>query len=207
MAQPRNDPESTRYHHGELRATLLEAAERELIEKGEEGFSLRSTARRAGVSHAAPAHHFKNATALLHGLAQVGFERLTATMKDEQRRALRDDQVAQFAALGVGYVRFAMENADLFRLMFGGRLTGTLPPELAKAADGAFSVLVNGVAKLRGADALSSEAGWRDITGAWSIVHGYAHLAISGKMSWAAGQPFDAQRSVIDDMVRRAMRL
>ena len=198
---------SKRYHHGELRDALLAAAEAELVEKGEDGFSLRSTAKRAGVSHAAPAHHFRDVTALLHGLAQTGFERLTATMKQEQALA-GGDAAAQLAAAGVGYVRFATQNAHLFHLMFGGRGAGTPKPEaLAKAADAAFSLLVNAVARVRGPDALASEDGWRDVTACWAMVHGYSHLVIGGKMGWLTDQPFDMQRPVIDEMVRRAMRL
>ena len=59
------------YHHGDLRKALIEAAEAELAEKGVEGFTLRGCAKRAGVSHAAPAHHFKDANALLTALAVV----------------------------------------------------------------------------------------------------------------------------------------
>lgn len=206
MAELEADARSKPYHHGELRAALLTAAETELIEKGEDGFSLRSTAKRAGVSHAAPAHHFRDVAALLHGLAQVGFERLTVVMKDEQARA-DGDAAAQFVAAGVGYVRFATENTHLFHLMFGGRGAGAKPDSLSKAADAAFSVLANAVAKLRGPEALQSEGGWRDITACWSMMHGYAHLVIGGKMGWLTDQSFAAQRPVIEDMVRRAMRL
>ena len=59
------------YHHGDLRAALIAAAEAELIEKGADAFSLRGTAKRAGVSHAAPAHHFRDANALLDALAEA----------------------------------------------------------------------------------------------------------------------------------------
>jgi len=198
---------SRRYHHGELREALLAAAEAELTEKGEDGFSLRSTAKRAGVSHAAPAHHFRDVTALLRGLAQRGFDRLTDCMKNEQARVAPGDAEAMLTAAGVGYVRFAVENRALFQLMFGGRVQGPVPAELARAGDASFSVLVNAVARLRGADALKGEAGWRDVTAAWAMVHGYAHLAIGNKMGWLTDQPFDEQRPVIEEMVRRALRL
>ena len=205
MAGPEIEARSGRYHHGALRDALLAAAEAELIEKGEDGFSLRSVARRAGVSHAAPAHHFGDVTALLHGLSRAGFERLTVTMRREQARA-DGAPAAQLAAAGVGYVRFAADNAHLFHLMFGGRGTGPKPDALKKAAETAFSLFVNAVARVRGPDALASQDGWRDVTACWSMVHGYAHLVVGGKMSWLAGQAFETQRPVIEDMVRRAMR-
>lgn len=195
-----------RYHHGELREALLAAAEMELTEKGEDGFSLRSTAKRAGVSHAAPAHHFRDVTALLHGLAQRGFERLTATMKEEQAEA-GDDAEALYVAAGVGYIRFAAENPALFQLMFGARSHHDATTGLAKAGDASFSVLVNAVARLRGAEFLKTEKGWQDVAAAWMMVHGYAHLAIGGKLGWLTEQPFDRQRPVIADLVRRALRI
>ncbi|WP_375566025.1 TetR/AcrR family transcriptional regulator [Oceaniradius stylonematis] len=206
MTVRENTAATKRYHHGELREALLAAAEMELSEKGEDGFSLRSTAKRAGVSHAAPAHHFRDVTALLLGLAQRGFERLTATMKEEQAEA-GDDPEALYVAAGVGYIRFAAENPALFQLMFGGRSHHGVPTEFAKAADASFSVLVNAVARLRGADALKAEEGWRDVAAAWMMLHGYAHLAIGGKLGWLTGQPFDRQRPVIADLARRALRL
>lgn len=206
MSGRENTAATKRYHHGELREALLAAAEMELSEKGEDGFSLRSTAKRAGVSHAAPAHHFRDVTALLLGLAQRGFERLTVTMKEEQAEA-GDDPEALYVAAGVGYIRFATENPALFQLMFGARSHHGVPTDFAKVADASFSVLVNAVARLRGAEFLKTEEGWRDVAAAWMMVHGYAHLAIGGKLGWLTEQPFNRQRPVIADMVRRALRL
>src|SRR5262252_290185 len=74
MTRPRRRASSRAqpYHHGNLRAALLEAAEAELEAQGIEAFSLRGVAKRAGVSHAAPAHHFGDANGLLTGLAAEG---------------------------------------------------------------------------------------------------------------------------------------
>ena len=198
---------SERYHHGELREALLVAAEQELIEKGEDGFSLRSTAKRAGVSHAAPAHHFKDVAALLHGLAQRGFDRLTMMMKDEQARKGNEDPVGLLVGAGVGYVRFATENPALFQLMFGARSKDGVPPDLAKAGDAGFSVLVNAVAKLRGPEALANDTGWRDVVGAWAMVHGLSHLLIGGKLRWLQEQPVERWHVLIEELVRRSLEL
>lgn len=196
------------YHHGALREALLDAAERELIEKGEDGFSLRSTAKRAGVSHAAPAHHFRDVTALLHGVAQRGFERLTEAMRAEQAETGTHDPEAHITAAAVGYVRFAIDNPELFRLMFSGRATtGEKPDELARAGDAALSVVVNAIGRLRGRDTLATEEGWREVTATWAIVHGYADLAISGKIAWLTDRPFELQRPVLADFMARALRL
>lgn len=200
-AESRSKP----YHHGELREALLEAAEQELAEKGPDGFSLRSTAKRAGVSHAAPAHHFRDVHDLLDALSQRGFERLTDMMRTEYAVLGDGDAAHQLIGCGIGYVRFALENQALFHLMFATRKSGEKSPELVKAAEGALSVLLNGVSRLRGPAALAAEAGWEDVTALWSMVHGYAHLVAGGKMTWMTDRPFDDQRPVIEAMVRRAL--
>src|SRR6478609_8578950 len=94
-------PKAGAYHHGDLRKALLDAAEAELAEKGLEGFTLRGCAKRAGVSHAAPAHHFKDANALLTALAAVGHERFVAAMRKRQSEAT--GQRGRFVASGLGY--------------------------------------------------------------------------------------------------------
>ena len=75
------------YHHGDLRAALLAAGEEVLEESGVAGFSLRHVARRVGVSHSAPAHHFGDAQGLLAALATDGFRRFLAAMRVRQRDA------------------------------------------------------------------------------------------------------------------------
>ena len=78
------------YHHGDLRHALIEATESLLAEKGPEGFSLREVARRAGVSAAAPAHHFGDASGLLTAVATVGFDGLAAALREGEARGGRD---------------------------------------------------------------------------------------------------------------------
>jgi len=192
------------YHHGDLRAALLDAAEAELIEKGIDAFSLRGAAKRAGVSHAAPAHHFRDANALLDALAAAGFARLTEAMRREQAAA-GPEKKAQLTAAGIGYVRFALDTPELLQLMFGRSRGKGEDPELQRNSEAAFSVLVNGVGAVRGREAFQSEAGWRDVAACWSMVHGYAQLAIAGKMGFVTGLDFEQQRGLIEDLVRRAL--
>jgi len=201
MATARKDKP---YHHGDLRAALVAAAEAELIEKGVDGFSLRGAAKRAGVSHAAPAHHFKDSNALLDALAAAGFARLTAAMKEEQAPD-GADRKAHMVAAGIGYVRFALDNPELLLLMYGTSRRKGDDPELLRNSEAAFSVLVNGVGSLRGRDAFRGEAGWRDVAACWSALHGYAQLAIAGKMTFVTGLDFEEQRGLIEDLVRRAL--
>jgi AcrR family transcriptional regulator len=110
------------YHHGNLRATLLTAAERTLREHGIEHVSLRDLARQAGVSHGAPSRHFRDRQALLDALAAVGYARLG----DEIATAIEnagDGFKARLRAVAATYVRFAIENAALIELMFAARKT------------------------------------------------------------------------------------
>jgi AcrR family transcriptional regulator len=105
------------YHHGDLRAALLSAAEDELAERGMEAFSLRSVAKRAGVSHAAPAHHFGDAQGLLTALAAEGFRQFLAAQTAREAVAEKDP-ASQMVAAGLGYVDFAMARPTIFRLMW-----------------------------------------------------------------------------------------
>jgi AcrR family transcriptional regulator len=113
-------PERQPYHHGNLRATLLTAAEQTLRERGIEQVSLRDLARQAGVSHGAPSRHFRDRQALLDALAAAGYVRLG----DEIAAAIKDagdDFAAQLRAVAASYVRFAVDDAALLELMLGTR--------------------------------------------------------------------------------------
>ena len=117
-------PERQPYHHGNLRATLLIAAERTLRDRGIEQVTLRDLARQAGVSHGAPSRHFRDRQALLDALAAEGYERLA----DEIVSAIEsadDDFEARLRAAGMAYVRFAVDNASLLDLMSVAKETKT----------------------------------------------------------------------------------
>ncbi len=174
-------PSRGTYHHGDLRRALLVAAEAELTEKGIEGFTLRGVARRAGVSHAAPAHHFKDTAAMLTALAAVAAERLTATMT-RRGAAAPDDPRARFVASGVGYMDFALENPALFTLLFGSGRPDSDDPDLVRHAGAAFANLVEGMAAIAGKEPLADAEGRLDVAAAWSLVHGAASLLVAGRM-------------------------
>jgi AcrR family transcriptional regulator len=169
------------YHHGSLRQALIEATEALLVEKGADGFSLREVARRAGVSAAAPAHHFGDAAGLLTAVATLGFEGLTQALEAGDARG--DDARAALREQGIEYVRYAMDHPGRFRLMFRSH---QLHDDAALEHHGAaaFAVLARGVRRAFGvADAASmTPEHWNAVTALWSLVHGYAHLAIAGKL-------------------------
>jgi AcrR family transcriptional regulator len=123
------------YHHGNLRAALLESAERTLRRRGAGELSLRELAREVGVSHAAPRRHFADKQALLDALAEDGFERLGREL--EQAMAGAGDSLGeQLGAFARAYVRFATEHATLLELMFAGKHRDE---SLRAAADRAFA--------------------------------------------------------------------
>lgn len=177
------------YHHGDLRRALLVAAEQELTEKGFEGFTLRSCAKRAGVSHAAPAHHFGDMTGLLSALAAEGFERFLKVTTARVEKAGTDDPDAGMIAMGLGYVEFARANPALFTLMFSSKKPDHDDERLRQAGTAAFAQLVGGVAAMIGSeDPLSSREGRRRVAATWAIVHGLSHLLLSQQMKFLEGQ-------------------
>ena len=108
MAETATKP-AKRYHHGELREALLSAGRKLLEEKGIRGFTLRECARRADVSHAAPAHHFASIDDLLAAIAARGYQELAAAMTNEAKRA-KPEGASRLVAQGVGYMAFAAAN-------------------------------------------------------------------------------------------------
>ena len=183
------------YHHGDLRKALLDAAEAELAEKGLEGFTLRGCAKRAGVSHAAPAHHFKDANALLTALAAVGHERFAAAM--QKRQAAATSARGRLIAAGLGYLDFARANPGLFRLMFSSQRPDYSDPGLAACGFRSFSVLTDAVRDLTGADPFKDKTAMLDAMGAWSIAHGLAHLLLAGQLPIATEGNPDATYAAI----------
>ena len=176
-----------RYHHGDLRQALIEATDSLLEERGPEGFSLREVARRAGVSPAAPSHHFGDAGGLLAAVAGLGFEGLADALRKGDARG-GDDPRARLREQGVGYVEFAMRHPGRFRLMFSDVMQR--PDEaLQQSGNAAFGLLENGVRAALGVKegtALTDDA-WTALFALWSAVHGYAHLVVAGRLDACAG--------------------
>jgi len=150
------------YHHGDLPPALLKAAGKILEKEGAGALSLRELARRAGVSHNAPYRHFPDRAALLAALASEGFERLRQEL---EAHAGQESAVA--------YVRFALENPQRFRLMFGGQIAYDRYPALREQANAAHANLEERFSQYGGDASLAAAA-------AWSLVHGLAHLLLDG---------------------------
>ena len=153
------------YHHGDLRAAILNEAARLVADRGADRVSLRELARDAGVSHAAPAHHFTDRRGLFTALATQGFQLLT-----EALIAARP----QFADAALAYVRFALGHPGHYQVMFNRSLLDTSDAELAAAEAAAAAELARGVATLRDPNAQADPAGAQ--LAAWSLVHGFSML-------------------------------
>jgi AcrR family transcriptional regulator len=166
------------YHHGNLRAALLEEAERTVREHGVDGLSLRELARQAGVSHAAPRRHFADRQALLDALAESGWERLGADTRAAAQRAGTDYE-ARLRAAGRAYVRFATRDAALLEVMFAGR-QGRQAAALREAATRAFSVLVELVREGQASGVLELDDPERMALLLFATVQGIAALANAG---------------------------
>ncbi|MBC7274201.1 MAG: WHG domain-containing protein [Streptomyces sp.] len=126
-------PESRPYHHGDLRAALLAAAESTLREKGAGSLSLRELAREVGVSHAAPGRHFKDKQALLNALALAGWERLGQTLETVDEPALPLEP--RLTALARAYLGFAVDNAELLELMYARKHDPEASERMAAAVE------------------------------------------------------------------------
>jgi AcrR family transcriptional regulator len=157
------------YHHGDLRRVLLEEAVASLRESGPAALSLRDLARRAGVSHAAPAHHFGDKRGLLTAVAAEGFRRLSASL------GATYEATKNFAEVGIAYVRFAVEQRPYFDVMFRPDLYDPDDSELvaARSATGAA---------LYGPAATVSDTPLEAGIAAWSLVHGLATLGLAGNL-------------------------
>lgn len=168
------------YHHGDLRCALLKAAEAELEQRGIERFSLRAVAKRAGVSHAAPAHHFKDLRGLLTALAASGYERMVE-FQQQRRQAAPADARARFVATGMGYIDFALAHPDLFRLMFSSEQPDRAEARFETASMAAFDQLVTDVRATGHDDPYTDSESMKQLLRSWAVVHGLAELIISGR--------------------------
>jgi AcrR family transcriptional regulator len=185
------------YHHGDLRAALVAAAEIELTARGIEAFSLRSVAKRAGVSHAAPTHHFGDANGLLTALAAEGYRQLLATQMRHEAAAA-PEPAAQLVASALGYIAFALARPALFRLVFGSARPDHEEPGLQAAGQAAYGHLTE----------LVHAAGGRTVaaeTAIWATAHGLADLLAAGRLKTIAAMEPGARDAVLREILARSL--
>ena len=190
-AKANSAPEAAPYHHGDLRAALIAAAQAVLAERGLTGFTLRECARRAGVSHGAPAHHFGDAAGLLRATSEAGFDQLDAHMRAFQQRA-GDDPIEHHRATGLAYIDFAVAYPVLFQLMNRADPRPQASTDTpAPAGRSAFLRLADSLRAARPELAkLPEEALRAQLLLRWAVVHGLANLITEGQL--------DAHRNGLD---------
>ena len=157
------------YHHGDLKAVILAKAAGLVAERGADGISLRELAREAGVSHAAPAHHFTDRRGLFTALAAQGWRLLA----DALAHARPD-----FIEAALAYVRFALDHPGHYAVMFDRSVVTPDDPELVTAQNAAGAELAHGVGSLK--DQRAKEDPRSAALAAWPLVHGFAMLRLNG---------------------------
>ncbi len=174
----------TPYHHGALREALLQAAERVLEREGLAGLTLRAVAREAGVSHAAPTHHFGDLTGLVSELAAIGFRQFNAAMVSACDAATTP--LERVLARPKAYVAYAQVHPGMYGLMFRTERLDYSRPALHEAAEASFAGLANAIGAMRqeqiSGDALTLDQG-AAIARAWSMVHGFTTLLLDGRLT------------------------
>jgi AcrR family transcriptional regulator len=175
---------------------------RVVAEQGVGALSLRDLARRLGVSHAAPAHHFPDRTSLLVALAGEGFARL-ATSLAAGAAAAGPVRGERLLAAGRAYLAFALEHPGHFRVMFGPHVAGLprAPADVARAAQAGWRVIEEAVEELVGAgDPLVPHLSFA----AWSLLHGAATLFLDGLLRLQI--PELGARPALEAWVEQALR-
>jgi AcrR family transcriptional regulator len=175
------------YHHGDLPNALLQSALEILEQDGIQALSLRAVARRAGVSQAAPYHHFKDKLSLFGAVATYGMNRLADTCNSYYDPDLPGYQ--SLMTLGVGYLAFAKDNPNLFRLMFGVELSDYY----LEANDKAYLEAIEATSEVRSravngafdqVHTSNPEQIEQIAVSVWAIVHGFATLIVDRKLEF-----------------------
>lgn len=167
-----------RYHHGDLRNALIEAATTVLVQKSAAALSLREVARVAGVSHAAPYRHFRDKAALLRVLAQGGFERLTAAINTAAENSPHNPEQKLIEA-GVAYVRNALQHPEITRLMFAATIEPPQDRAYLVASAASYEALLDIIREGIEQGSFRQQPPQQLVLVAWASMHGLAMLAVA----------------------------
>ncbi len=170
------------YHHGDLRTALLDGVAQIIRETGVVNVSLREVARRIGVSHGAPAHHFASKQALLTAFATDGFAKLGAYAQASVGAAKAEDSRERLRAIGRGYVRFAVSHPEYFEVMYRSDVVDNKDRAFVAASEAAFNMLKQTVEAIDKEGLLGKRDPETVAVAAWALVHGLAALWISRRL-------------------------
>lgn len=162
----------SRYHHGDLPRQLLAYAAEMAAQTGPESITLRELARRTGVTHAAPTHHFGTRRGLLTALATEGFGLINGALSRHR---------GQLHEMGVAYVMWALDHPGHYAVMWQPRLLDESSAELNAVRGRAWELLSGAVAACeQTADAPQAQA---DALAAFAVVHGLSSIWLSGALA------------------------
>jgi AcrR family transcriptional regulator len=177
--------DSKPYHHGDLRRALLEAAETVLERDGPGGLSLRGVAREAGVSPAAPYHHFKDKDELLLAVGKTGFAHLNTSLA--AAATCSTDLSEKLSDIGVAYVEFALAHPATYRVMYDCARRVDAMPDSEEHDGGGFKMVKDAIREAAGGEISEVDAQLAAIA-AWCAVHGLAEMS-----GFAEFQPLKAE--------------
>ena len=176
------DKKKDSYHHGDLRATLLEVAAQMIAEKGVEGVTMRGLAERIGVSRTAPYRHFADKAALLAAVAEDGFNRLAVCLHTAGAEHA-GDSLLSFRSMCLAYVEFAVDNPTHYRLMFGQAVFAWQDyPSLAVATNGVFDEVFATVRVCQQENKIKPGEPRQTALAAWALAHGLSLLLVEGRL-------------------------
>ncbi len=178
---------------------MIAAGEAVLTEKGLEGFSLRETARRAGVSAGAPAHHFGDTRGLLTAIAGLAFRELTEALEMAAREPVQSDRVQKLATV---YVQFAVRQRARFDLMWRSTLLDHENRDFRETRERAFHVFARAVAGVDWMVEIPLDPVLAPTVALWSLAHGFARLAIDG----AFGHGEQATNRAVETLLPAVLR-
>jgi AcrR family transcriptional regulator len=193
-------PKRERYHHGDLRRSLVQAGRQVLAERGVDALTLREVARQAKVSQAAPYHHFANKADLVSAITEQGFEDFARALRAGAETA-GGGALQRLAGMGLAYVRFAVANPELFRLLFrpalrGGRREGAAAEAMERAGAAAYQVFLDAVTAA--VEEGSVQGSVEDVAvAALSAVHGLSTLLVDGPVDLSQRSPNTLARVVV----------
>ena len=189
-----------KYHHGDLKNALIQAGIAVLARDGVNALSLREVARQAGVSHAAPYAHFTDKQALIAAIITEGYKLLSAKLEKEIA-AWQEDVHRQLVEVAWAYMQFAIQESDIFKIMFSGALEHEKDyPEFVTHSQYTFQLVVKVVANCHRAGILRDQPPELMAVTVWGQVHGVISLIMMGQISHTILDRYDLRSILISSL-------
>lgn len=171
---------NTQYHHGDLKNALIQAGIEILSKEGVEALSLRSVAKRVGVSHSAPYAHFADKQALIAAIAAQGYRKLYARLVEVHYRP--DDPLHRLEETAFAYLQFALDEPDYFKVTFAGAVEAEKNyPEYVEQSQRCYGLVVELVKDCHAQGLFASENIQLLAVSIWSCLHGFVQLLLSNQ--------------------------